>query len=78
MSAELGHYDLKLLLGAFVLDAVDAEERHRIERHIRCCLPCRREVGEHRKVAAAIVPPVITPPPEVWERIAAAIQAAST
>ena len=78
MSAELGHYDLKLLLGAFVLDAVNADERHRIERHIRGCLPCRREVVEHRKVAAAIVLPSITPPPEVWERIEAAIQAAST
>ena len=78
MSAELGHYDLKLLLGAFVLDAVDADERHRIERHIRGCLPCRREVIEHRKVAAAMDPPAIAPPPEVWEHIAAAIQAAST
>lgn len=75
MSAELSHYDLRLLLAAFVLDAVDADERHQIERHIRGCLACRREVVEHRKVAAAIVPPEIAPPPEVWERIAAAIQA---
>ena len=78
MSTELGHYDLKLLLGAFVLDAVNADERHRIERHILGCLPCRREVIEHRKVVAAMGPPAIAPPPEVWERIAAAIQAAST
>ena len=78
MSAEPGHHDVQLLLGAFALEAVNADERHRIERHIRSCLPCRRKVLEHRKVAAAINLPAISPPPEIWERIAAAIQAAGT
>ena len=45
------------LLGAYALDAVDPDERDRIELHLTECPRCRAEVADHREVAAFLAQP---------------------
>ncbi len=63
--------DFTELLGAYALDAVDADERARIEDHLRTCPWCSAEVAEHREVAALLSNSGTVAPPGVWDRIAA-------
>jgi hypothetical protein len=58
------------VLGAYALDAVDPDERERIERHLVECPRCRAEVAEHREVAAYLSHTGATAPEGVWDRIA--------
>ena len=59
------------LLGAYALDAVDAEERAAIERHLVDCPRCRAEVAEHREVASYLAHSGGDAPAGVWDKIAA-------
>jgi hypothetical protein len=59
------------LLGAYALDAVDPDERERIERHLAECPRCRAEVSEHREVASYLSQSGANAPEGVWDRIAA-------
>lgn len=59
------------LLGAYALDAVDKEERDRIELHLLSCPRCRAEVAEHREVASYLSQSGASAPAGVWDRIAA-------
>lgn len=59
------------LLGAFALDAVDDDERERIELHLLECPRCRAEVAEHREVASYLSQSGTSAPEGVWDRIAA-------
>lgn len=59
------------VLGAYALDAVEPDERERIERHLAECPRCRAEVAEHREVAALLSQTGADAPPGVWDRIAA-------
>lgn len=61
--------DYSELLGAYALDAVDADERERIERHLLECPRCRAEVADHREVAAFLAQPGGAAPDGVWDRI---------
>lgn len=66
------HHDIEELLGAYALDAVDAEEARLVEAHLVDCPRCRAEVAEHREVAALLTSGVTEPVPDgVWDRIAA-------
>ena len=58
------------VLGAYALDAVDVDERDRIELHLASCPRCRAEVAEHREVAALLSQSGATAPDGVWDRIA--------
>jgi hypothetical protein len=58
------------ILGAYALDAVDADERDRIERHLADCPRCRAEVAEHREVASFLSQAGAPAPEGVWDRIA--------
>ena len=58
------------LLGAYALDAVDPDERERIEAHLTTCPRCRAEVAEHREVAALLSQSGAAAPEGVWDRIA--------
>ena len=58
------------LLGAYALDAVDPDERERIELHLAECPRCRAEVAEHREVAAFLSQSGAAAPDGVWDRIA--------
>ena len=59
------------LLGAYALDAVDADERDAIAAHLTTCPRCRAEVAEHRETAAFLSQSGAPAPDGVWDRIAA-------
>jgi hypothetical protein len=68
------HAEAAELLGAFALDAVDDAEREALEEHVRECDRCRREVDQHREVAALLAHDVGRPPQGLWDRIAGELE----
>lgn len=70
MTSELGHGEIEELLGAYALDAVDADERIAVERHLASCRWCTLEVDLHRDAATLLVRGSPTPPLALWQRIA--------
>lgn len=64
------------LIGAYALDALEPEEAAAVAEHVAGCPRCAQELDEHRDtvgfLAAAGVPAAA--PPEVWDRIAGAIE----
>lgn len=64
------------LSGAYVLDAITAEERDEAEAHLAQCPNCTRLVKELRSVVdlLPLSVPQMEPPPELKERIFSAIQ----
>jgi anti-sigma-K factor RskA len=69
MTAMSAHEGMQELLGAFAVDALEPDEKAQVERHLRDCAACRREVAEHRDVAATFVEETVEPPPQIWEHI---------
>jgi anti-sigma-K factor RskA len=70
-----GHdpYELDELLGAYALDAVDDDERRRVEEHLALDPRAAREVQEHREVATMLAFTGMDAPAGVWDRIASAL-----
>ena len=68
------HGELKAQAGAYVLDALEADERASFEAHVAGCHECREEVRALRRVADALsrTVPERTPRPELRERVLAA------
>jgi anti-sigma-K factor RskA len=75
MTADLPHDPVESLLGAYALDAVDADEAAAIERHLDGCPRCRAELDTHREIAAAIGNSVEPLPLHLWDRIAGEVDA---
>jgi anti-sigma-K factor RskA len=69
------HDEVAELLGAYALDAVDADERAAIEAHLSTCARCRAEVAEHREVAALLAHEGGDAPDGLWSRIAGSLDA---
>jgi anti-sigma-K factor RskA/putative zinc finger protein len=67
------HDQLRGLLGAFALDAVDPEERETLEAHLATCPRCRAEVADHRETAAMLAAAGAPAPDGVWDRIIGSI-----
>lgn len=55
--------DIHTLSGAYVLDAVDPEERVRFEQHLPTCAPCRAEVEEFSAMLADLSETTAEEPP---------------
>jgi anti-sigma-K factor RskA len=73
--------ELDALLGAYALDALEADERELVEAYIADNPVARDEVDELRESAASLaLAPVddTVAPPELWERISSAIESEST
>lgn len=70
MDRPLTHRQIQDLLGAYALDAVDADEAEAVEVHLRECPRCRAEVEEHRETAAMLAHVGTAAPAGVWDRIA--------
>jgi anti-sigma-K factor RskA len=70
------HDDAQELLGAFALDALEADEADAVDRHVRECPRCRAEVEEYRETAAMLAFGGVDAPPGVWERIQASLEEA--
>jgi len=71
--ARLTHAALAELLGAYALDAVDAEEAEAIEAHLTVCPRCRDEVRDHREVASLLAYTGEVAPPGLWDKLVAAL-----
>lgn len=71
---ELTHAEAVDLLGAYALDALEADERQGLERHVRRCRACMEEIAEHHEVAGLLTPGWATPPEDLWEKIAASLE----
>jgi anti-sigma-K factor RskA len=70
--------DMDSLLGAYVLDALEADERAQVEQHLAQDARARREVDELLETVAvlATAPGIDEPAPQdLWDRIAAQIEA---
>jgi anti-sigma-K factor RskA len=64
------------LAGPYALDALDAAERARYERHLRRCATCPAEVRGFAAVAASLgVAAAATPPPALKGRVLADVAA---
>lgn len=70
------HDDIRELLGAYALDAVERDEAATIEAHLATCPRCRDEVREHREVAALLAYSGTTAPEGMWDRLAVTLDAA--
>ncbi|MGH2711132.1 MAG: anti-sigma factor domain-containing protein [Actinomycetota bacterium] len=63
------HDEIRELLGAYALDAVDPEEHRQVDEHLSSCPRCRAEVAEHRETAAMLAAVGAPAPDGVWDRI---------
>jgi anti-sigma-K factor RskA len=67
--------DIHALVGAYVLDAVEPDERAAFEDHLAECTSCRAEVEALRSTAAALSTGVTAaPPPALRARVLAAAE----
>ncbi len=69
--------ELEMLLGAYALDALDPDERTRVDAYLASNPRARYEVDELRESAASLaLAPVddAIAPPELWDRISRAIE----
>jgi anti-sigma factor RsiW len=73
VAPQLTHADIQELLGAYAIDAVDAEEATLVEAHLAGCPRCRGEVAEHREAATLLSFSGASAPEGVWSRIAAVL-----
>ena len=68
------HEDIQELLGAYSLDAVDADEAEIVEAHLETCPRCRAEVEGHREVATLLGNSGGDAPDGLWDRIATQLE----
>jgi predicted anti-sigma-YlaC factor YlaD len=73
MTTESTHDELRDLLGAFALDAVDDVERAVVEHHLAACADCRAEVDQYLAVAAMMAQADSPVPDGLWDRVRAGI-----
>jgi anti-sigma factor RsiW len=67
---ELSVPEIEELLGAYALDAVDADERAMVEAHLVTCPRCRAELAGHLEVASWMAGGGSAAPEGLWDRIA--------
>ena len=68
-------YELDELLGAYALDALEPDERRRVEEYIAVNPRAAAEVQQHREVATMLAFTGMSAPDDVWTKIAAEIDA---
>ncbi len=73
---EPSHEELRDLLGAYALDAVDDLERAAVDRHLSTCADCCAEVDQHLSVAAMMAQADSPLPDGLWDRVRAGISEA--
>ena len=67
-------HELHLLTGCYALDALSEEERAEFEKHLARCPSCAEEARGFRETAARLGrATAITPPPQMRERVLAAV-----
>jgi anti-sigma-K factor RskA len=68
------HEEIAALIGAYVLDAVDDEERAAVEAHLGICPICRDEADSLRATIGMMANEGGPAPMAIWERIEAALE----
>ncbi|MCC3764243.1 anti-sigma factor [Glycomyces sp. TRM65418] len=67
--------DVHTLIGPWALDAVDADERLQVERHLAECASCAQEAAELRETVARLADvTVIEPPPRLRDSVLAEVR----
>jgi anti-sigma-K factor RskA len=74
MDRELSPDDVRDLIGAYAIDAVDDDERRAIDAHLEQDADLRAEVSGLQHSASVLAHTGGPPPAGVWERLEAAIQ----
>ena len=69
MARELTPSELDELLGAYALDALDADERVAVEEWLARSPNARRDADELRETASLLAQSVEEPPGDLWSRI---------
>ncbi len=64
------------LVAVYALDACESSERRRVERHLRRCPPCRRELDRHRSALAALTPHDRPTADGGWQQLRRSLEAA--
>ncbi|HWE70160.1 MAG TPA: anti-sigma factor [Acidimicrobiales bacterium] len=67
---ELTHHQIEELLGAYALDALEPEEKAQVEAHLRECIRCVIEVGQHHEVTGLLANSGGDASDELWHKIA--------
>ncbi|HEX3460646.1 MAG TPA: anti-sigma factor [Acidimicrobiales bacterium] len=67
---ELTHQEIEDLLGAYALDALEPEEKAQVEAHLRECIRCVIEVGQHHEVTGLLANSGGDASDELWRKIA--------
>ena len=68
------HSDMHELVGAYALDALEADEVEAMELHLAECPKCRAELRDHRETAAMLAHVGAEAPTGLWDRIAAGLE----
>lgn len=76
MTIRLTHDEIRELLAAYALDAVDRDEAETLDLHLRDCPRCRAEVADHREAASALAAGHEPAPMRLWDNIVAELEAA--
>ena len=63
------HEEVAELLGAYALDAVEADERELVEAHMLECAVCASEVSDHREVVAQLAGDGHAVPEGLWDKV---------
>ena len=71
--SDVEHDEVAEMLGVYALDAVETDERARIDAHLEICPKCRAELSDHLEVASALGDSGTPAPSGVWDEIAARI-----
>lgn len=75
---ELTHQEIEELLGAYALDALEPEEKAQVEVHLRECIRCVIEVGQHHEVTGLLANSGGDASDELWHKIAERLDPPST
>ena len=73
--APLSHEEWEELVAGYALYALEPDEQQHVERHLQECESCRQLLHEQEEVAAGLagLAGEEAPPPQLWERIGAAL-----
>lgn len=71
MDRAMNHDEIAELLGAYALDAVDADEAAAVAAHVSQCPRCAAELAQHYEVAALLANAGSDASVELWDKIAA-------
>jgi anti-sigma factor RsiW len=71
MERAMNHDEIAELLGAYALDAVDADEAAAVAAHVSQCPRCAAELAQHYEVAALLANAGSDASVELWDKIAA-------